>query len=216
VSKSGLVPLCGSRHQLDSIGANRSARGERSETAALARCAPHTKSWEVTPAVKFSPKKFSPKELTRERGQPGGPPRVPAERAGERGPSSVRPRSALNAPLPSPPPPPPSLRQPTVAARRRSPRRLARAVRRRRLRVRPKARSAPAIRDRHHENIRPSLSLFLLRPCGLARIGDNIERVASREVRAREHGHVTARAIRHGPSAAAHGNARRRLSPCRS
>lgn len=40
-----------------------------------------------------------------------------------------------------------------------------RRSRRSRLRVRPKG-SAPLIHVRHHENIRPSLSLFLLRPCG--------------------------------------------------
>jgi len=36
--------------------------------------------------------------------------------------------------------------------------------------------------DRHHENIRSSLSLFLLRPCGLRGLKCNIERVHGREV----------------------------------
>lgn len=59
----------------------------------------------------------------------------------------------------------------------------------RRLHVRPK----PArLGCRHHENIRPSLSLFLLRPCGLFRLKDVISnvRVWSRESArsSREHG----------------------------
>lgn len=54
----------------------------------------------------------------------------------------------------------------------------------------PKSQRAWA--DRHHENIRPSLSLFLLRPCRLRGLKCNIERVHGREITsARKHGHRT-------------------------